>query len=43
MKTERRYSELTAFVFYIMILFSNMKNCEFQLVSQPFSIIFCTL
>jgi hypothetical protein len=23
--------------------FFNMKNCQFQLVSQPFSTIFCTL
>jgi hypothetical protein len=40
MKTEQKYSELTVFVFYIMIPFSNMKNCQFQLVSQPFSTIF---
>jgi hypothetical protein len=40
MKTEQRYSKLTVFVLYIMILFSNMKNCQFQLVSQPFLTIF---
>jgi hypothetical protein len=36
--------EPIVFVFYIMIPFSNIKICQFQLVSQPFSIIFfCTL
>jgi hypothetical protein len=33
MKTEHKYSKLTASVFYIIIPFSNMKNCQFQLVS----------
>jgi hypothetical protein len=40
MKTERKYPEPTVFVFYIMIPFLNIKNCQFQLVSQPFSTIF---
>jgi hypothetical protein len=34
MKTERKYPKPTAFVFYIMIPFSDIKNCQFQLVSQ---------
>jgi hypothetical protein len=40
MKTERKYPEPTVFVFYIMIPFLNIKNCQFQLVSQLFSTIF---
>jgi hypothetical protein len=43
MKTEWKYPEPTVFVFYIMISFLNIKNCQFQLVSQPFSTIFCIL
>jgi hypothetical protein len=27
MKTERKYPEPTVFIFYIMILFLNIKNC----------------
>jgi hypothetical protein len=43
MKTERKYPEPTVFVFYIMIPFLNIKNCQFQLVSQSFSTIFYIL
>jgi hypothetical protein len=43
MKTERKYPEPTVFVFYIMIPFLNIKNYQFQLVSQPFSTIFYIL
>ena len=53
MKTVRKYSEPTAFVFYIIIQFSilwyrfrilpNIKIYHFQLVSQPFSTIFFVL
>jgi hypothetical protein len=39
LKTEQKYFEPTAFVFYIMVPFSNMKNCQFQLVLQSFSTI----
>jgi hypothetical protein len=43
MKTERKYPKPTVFVFYIMIPFLNIKNYQFQLVSQPFSTLFCIL
>jgi hypothetical protein len=29
MKIERKYPELSDFVFYIMVPFSNIKNCQF--------------
>jgi hypothetical protein len=40
-KTKQKYSDRFRFLYYEP--FFNMKNCQFQLVLQPFSTIFCTL
>jgi hypothetical protein len=42
-ENETEIFRIDRFCFLYYEPFFNMKNCEFQLVSQPFSIIFCTL